>query len=139
MPTLSASSQGRVDLAHPLLKKLFAVCAADPACPPFAVLDSQRGRQAQEKAFSLGHSKAHFGQSAHNWSPSVAVDVVPYPIDWTNTGRFKALGAFVTAKARSLGVDVTWGGTWKFRDLPHYELSNWKQLVALKKVKPFGG
>lgn len=139
MPTLSASSQARLNLAHPLLKKLFVACAADPACPPFAVLDSQRGQQAQEKAFSLGHSKAHFGQSAHNWSPSVAVDVVPYPIDWTNIDRFKALGAFVTAKARSLGIDVTWGGTWKFRDLPHYELSNWKQLVALKKVKPFGG
>lgn len=140
MPSLSASSQARLDAAHPLLKKLFLACASDPACPPFAVLDSQRGRQAQEKAFSLGNSKAHFGQSAHNWSPAVACDVVPYPIDWNNLARFKALGVFVTAKARSLGIDVSWGGAWpKFKDYPHYELANWRDLVATKKVKPFEG
>ncbi|HXE39922.1 MAG TPA: hypothetical protein VN639_15765, partial [Azonexus sp.] len=116
MPSLSASSQARLDLAHPLLAKLFMACAADPACPPFAVLDSQRDRQAQEKAFSLGNSKAHFGQSAHNWAPAVACDVVPYPVDWNNLARFKALGAFVTAKARTLGIDITWGATWKLKD-----------------------
>ena len=140
MPTLSASSQARLDAAHPLLRKLFMACAADPACPPFAVLDAQRGRQAQEKAFNLGHSRAHFGQSAHNWSPAVACDVVPYPIDWNNLARFRALGAFVTAKARTLGIDITWGATWKsIKDYPHYELTNWKGLVAAKKVKPFEG
>ena len=139
MPTLSASSRARLDAAYPQLRKLFLACAADPKCPPFAVLDSQRGKQAQEKAFNLGNSKAHFGQSAHNWSPAVAVDVVPYPIDWTKIDRFKALGAFVTAKARSLGIDITWGGTWKMRDYPHYEAANWRALVAAKKVKPFEG
>lgn len=137
---LSASSQARLNGAHPLLQKLFAACVADPACPPFAVLDSQRGRQAQEKAFALKHSKAHFGQSAHNWAPAVAVDVVPYPIDWTNLARFNALGKFVTAKAKALGIDITWGATWKgLKDYPHYELTNWRALVAAKKVKPFGG
>jgi peptidoglycan LD-endopeptidase CwlK len=140
MVTLSASSQARLALAHPLLRKLFAACASDPACPPFAVLDSQRGRQAQEKAFALGHSRAHFLQSAHNWAPSVAVDVVPYPIDWNNLARFNALGKFITAKAAALGIDITWGATFpKLKDMPHYELTNWRDLVAAKKVKPFEG
>lgn len=139
MPNLSASSQKRLDAAHPLLRKLFAACAADPNCPAFAVLDSQRGKQAQEKAFNLGNSKAHFLQSAHNWSPAVAVDVVPYPIDWNKLGRFKALGKFVTAKARSLGIQIVWGGTWKMGDFPHYELADWRTLVSAKKVKPFNG
>lgn len=139
MPKLSASSQKRLDAAHPLLRKLFAACAADPNCPNFTVLDSQRGKVAQEKAFALGNSKAHFLQSAHNWSPAVAVDVVPYPIDWNKIDRFKALGAFVTAKAKALGIDIVWGGTWKMRDYPHYEVANWRDLVATKKVKPFNG
>lgn len=139
MPAISATSKARLDNAHPLLRKLFMACATDPACPPFQVLDSQRGKQAQEKAFSLGNSKAHFGQSAHNWSPAVAVDVVPYPVDWTNLARFKAFGAVVTAKAKTLGIDITWGGTWKMRDYPHYELTNWRDLVSAKKVKPFEG
>jgi hypothetical protein len=111
MPKLSAASQTRLAGAHPQLRKLFAACAADPNCPPFAVLDSQRGRQAQEKAFALGRSKAHFGQSAHNWSPAIAVDVAPYPVNWTKLERFKALGAFVTAKAKALGIPVSWGGS----------------------------
>lgn len=140
MPTLSASSQARLDAAHPLLRKLFIACAADPKCPPFQVLDAQRGRQAQEKAFHLGNSKAHFGQSAHNWSPAVAVDVVPFPVDWTKLDRFKAFGAFVTAKARALGIQITWGANWpRLKDYPHYELSDWRALVAAKKVKPFVG
>ena len=139
MPKLSASSQARLDGAHPKLKALFTACAADPACPPFAILDSQRGKQAQEKAFALGHSRAHFGQSAHNWSPAVALDVVPYPIDWNNLARFKALSAFVLAKAKKLGVPIVWGGSWpKLRDMPHYELGpDWH--VWAKKSKPFVG
>lgn len=137
MPKLTAPAQARLDLAHPQLKKLFAACLADPACPPFTVLDSQRGRQAQEKAFSLGNSKAHFGQSAHNWTPALALDVVPYPIDWDNLVRFKALGKFVTAKAATLGIPISWGGAWKsFKDYPHYEMSPWREFA--KKAKLFG-
>lgn len=140
MPTLSTVSRSRLDAAHPLLRKLFLACAADPKCPPFAVLDAQRGRVAQEKAFALGNSKAHFGQSAHNFAPAVALDVVPYPIDWNNLDRFRKLAAFVQAKARSLNIDITWGGDWpKLKDMPHYELSDWRTLVAAHKVKPFEG
>lgn len=138
MPALSASSQQRLDGAHPLLRKLFAACAANPACPPFAILDSQRGRQAQEKAFALGHSRAHFGQSAHNWSPAVALDVVPYPIDWNNLARFNALSAFVLGQAAKMNIPITWGGSWtKLRDYPHYELAPWRDYAA--KSKPFEG
>lgn len=135
---LSASSQARLAKAHPVLRKLFAAVALETN---IAVLDSQRGRVAQEKAFALGNSKAHFGQSAHNWSPSVAVDVVPYPIDWNNLQRFRDLNVVVRRVAAKQGVadNITWGGSWKFQDMPHYELSDWKQLVAAKKVKPYAG
>jgi peptidoglycan L-alanyl-D-glutamate endopeptidase CwlK len=140
MPTLSATSLARINASHPLLQKLWMACAADPACPPFMMLDAQRGRQAQERAFALGHSRAHFGQSAHNWSPAVADDVVPYPVDWNNLDRFRKLAAFVKAKASKLGIPIVWGGDWpKLKDMPHYELSSWRELVRLGKVKPFQG
>jgi peptidoglycan LD-endopeptidase CwlK len=137
MPKLSAASQKRLDAAHPLLIKLFKACISDPMCPDFTVLDSQRGRAAQEKAFSAGNSKAHFGQSPHNWTPSIALDVVPYPIDWEDLPRFKVLGAFVEAKARELGIPISWGGRWRsFKDYPHYELTPWRDFA--KKSKLFG-
>jgi peptidoglycan L-alanyl-D-glutamate endopeptidase CwlK len=138
--TLSAASQARLRNAHPLLQKLFAACAADPKCPAFQILESQRGRQAQERAFALGHSRAHFGQSAHNFQPAVALDVVPNPLDWNDLDSFNALGAFVMAKSMVLGIQITWGASFKkLKDYPHYELSNWRDLVELRKVKLYGG
>lgn len=141
---LDAKSAARLAAAWPTLSKLFTACAADPMCPyPFTVLDAQRNKADQEKAFALGHSRAHFGQSAHNWTPALALDVVPFAagkaIDWSNTARFKAFAAYVKRKANDMGVPVTWGGDWKsIKDMPHWEIPTWRDLVAAKKVKPYG-
>ncbi len=136
MPKFGANSKKHLAGAHPLLQQLFNEVVKDIDC---MVLDSQRGRQAQEKAFKLGNSKAHFGQSAHNWSPSVALDVVPYPLDWEDTAAFKALAKVVLAKARVLAIPVSWGGAWAhFKDYPHYELDPWR-VWAKKDCKPFEG
>lgn len=133
---LNAASQKRLALAHPLLRKLIAAVVADGV--PLIVLDSQRGRKAQEQAFSKGNSRAHFGQSAHNWSPAIALDVVPSPLDWNDIAAFKRLGATITAKAKVLGIPISWGGTWKsLKDFPHYELAPWRDFAA--KAKPFEG
>ncbi len=133
MPQLSAASQRRLDDAHPLLRQLFTAVAAEV---PIAIPDAQRGRAAQERAFALGHSRAHFGQSAHNWSPALALDVVPEPLDWTDLGRFEALAKLVKAKAVAFGIPIVWGGDWpKLRDMPHYELSPWREFA--KQAAPF--
>jgi peptidoglycan L-alanyl-D-glutamate endopeptidase CwlK len=135
MPQLSAASRTRLAGAHPLLQKLFAAVAIDT---PILVLDSQRGRKAQEQAFALGHSRAHFGQSAHNWAPAIALDVVPFPLDWEDTARFKALAKIVKAKAAELDIPLQWGGDWKtLVDMPHYELTPWRDFA--KTSKPFEG
>jgi peptidoglycan L-alanyl-D-glutamate endopeptidase CwlK len=134
MPKLSAASRSRLDGAHPLLRKLFTAIADET---PILVLDSQRGRAAQERAFALGHSRAHFGQSAHNWSPAIALDVTPAPLDWSDFDRFAALARLVKAKARTLGIPIAWGGDWPgLRDMPHYELDPWRSFAA--KAKAFG-
>jgi peptidoglycan L-alanyl-D-glutamate endopeptidase CwlK len=135
MPKLSAASQRRLDGAHPLLRQLFAVVAAETS---IAILDGQRGRAAQERAVALGRSHAHFGQSAHNWLPALALDVVPHPIDWNDLPRFRALAALVKAKAGELGIPIAWGGDWRtLKDMPHYELDPWRDFAA--KAKLFEG
>jgi len=137
MPKLSAASQARLNGAHPSLKKLFTAVAETE---DITILDGQRGKEAQEKAFSEGHSRAHFGQSAHNWAPALALDVCPYPIDWKDIPRFVALSKVVKAKAKELGVDITYGGDWKsIKDYPHYELSDWKALSKTNIVRPYAG
>lgn len=60
-----------------------------------------------------------------------AVDLVPYPIDWTNYGRFDRMGTIVLAAAEKEGVDIRWGADWDDdgnlrergeTDSPHFEL-----------------
>jgi peptidoglycan L-alanyl-D-glutamate endopeptidase CwlK len=51
------------------------------------------------------------------------VDVVPYPVDWLDLARFRALAKVVKECAEELGTEVQWGGDWKtFVDMPHWEL-----------------
>lgn len=62
-------------------------------------------------------------KSKHNYYPSKAVDVVPYPLDWNDIESFKLLGSVVKIKALELGIEVTWGGDWvSLRDYPHWEI-----------------
>lgn len=53
-----------------------------------------------------------------------AVDLAPYPIDWNDLARFKAMGALIKAAAHQEGVAVVYGGDWvKSKDWPHVELA----------------
>jgi len=67
----------------------------------------------------------------HGATPSRAVDVVPYPIDWNDTKRFHVMAGLVLGIASEMGIELAWGGDWnrnwvytdqRFHDLPHYEL-----------------
>lgn len=86
----------------------------------FTVLCGYRGKLAQEDAFKSGNSKLHFPHSKHNVSPSKAVDIAPYPIDWNNIERFKELAKIVFACAEKRRVKLRHGGEWG--DWPHFEL-----------------
>lgn len=140
-----AGSAGRLAAAHPLLQKLMNAARAKVV---FSVLDSQRGRAAQELAFKRGNSKVHFGQSAHNWSPSVAVDIVPAAtpnaVDWNDLAAFKNLGKIIVPLAKEMDIPIRWLGDpnmdgspvdgW---DYPHFELHPWRDFA--KHCKPYNG
>lgn len=62
-------------------------------------------------------------KSEHNYSPSRAIDIAPYPIDWNNTKRFLDLSKIILRVAKEQGVDLEWGGNWvSLKDYPHYQL-----------------
>ena len=100
------------------------------------ILCGYRSKEEQEKMFMQGASKAHAGQSAHNYQPSLAIDVVPYPIPmkdgkWDNDASdWKDLSNLIFDIAKSKNIDLTWGGNWKkLVDKPHYEITDWKNKV----------
>lgn len=65
-------------------------------------------------------------KSKHNLRPSQAVDIVPCgrsgkPV-WSDEEGFERLATVVLDEARRLGVRLQWGGLWKMKDYPHFEL-----------------
>ena len=61
-------------------------------------------------------------KSKHNYFPSKAVDVVPFPLDWNNIESFKNLAVIIKKKAKELNIDVEWGGDWQMKDFPHWQV-----------------
>lgn len=93
------------------------------------VTQGHRTVEEQEKLYKEGKTKVKFGR--HNHSPSIAVDVTPYPVDYENTDRHYYFGGYVLGIAKSMGIDLRWGGDWDgdretkdqtFNDLVHFEV-----------------
>lgn len=135
MAKFSLKSESQLATCHPELRLLFNEVIQYIDC---TVLEGFRCQADQEKAFNAGKSKLHFPNGNHNKSPSMAVDVAPYPIDWSNDNRFFWLAGFVMGIAERLYKEgkmtyrVRYGGDWNrnyniddehgLRDLVHFEL-----------------
>ena len=96
-----------------------------------SVLEGHRGEERQNKLQEEGKSKVRYPNGRHNASPSNAVDVAPYPIDWDDRERFHLFAGFVLGVASGMGYTLRWGGDWnmnfevddnKFDDFPHFEI-----------------
>lgn len=124
----SERSKENLRECHPDLQKLFLEVIKYYDC---TVIEGYRGETEQNKAYYAGKSTLKFPQSKHNKTPSMAVDVVPYPVDWKDYKRFYFFAGFVKATALSMGINVRLGADWDgdnsfkdqtFHDLPHFEL-----------------
>lgn len=117
---LSKTSRQKLNTCHSDLIKLIEAVAETEKC---AVICGFRGRYEQEKAYMAGKSKAKWGQSKHNLKPSMAVDVVPLPLNWEDIEAFERLGEKIMAKAEELGINIRWGRDFtNLKDYPHFEL-----------------
>lgn len=62
-------------------------------------------------------------KSKHNFYPSLAIDIAPYPIDWNDLTRFRELSEVVKKIALEKNIKIRWGGDFKkLKDSPHFEL-----------------
>ncbi|NIA28350.1 MAG: M15 family peptidase [Actinobacteria bacterium] len=128
MPKFGNESRKNLATAHPDLQLLFNAVVRDFDC---SVLCGHRTQAEQDGAYRNKHSKLKFPNSKHNRQPSMAADVVPYPINWENMNRFYFFGGYVKKTAEMLGIKIRWGGDWDsdtltddqaFMDLPHFQL-----------------
>lgn len=120
MPEFSKRSLEKLDTCHPDLQRLFNEVIKVFDC---TILEGHRNEEEQEEDFNLGKSQKHYPDSMHNKIPSLALDVAPYPIEWSNKDRFTLFAGIVLGVASRLGIKVRWGGDWKtLKDLDHFEL-----------------
>jgi peptidoglycan L-alanyl-D-glutamate endopeptidase CwlK len=96
-----------------------------------SILEGHRSEERQNKLFEEGKTKVKYPKGRHNSSPSRAVDVTPYPVDWDDRERQTLFAGFVIGIARSMDIRLRWGGDWdmdfqvmdnRFDDFPHFEL-----------------
>lgn len=92
------------------------------------VMQGARTLEEEQGDIASGHSALkNPANSKHVLIPGVrdladAVDLTPYPLNWTDIPAFKDLGAFVKARAAALDIPIKWGGDWlKFHDFDHFE------------------
>lgn len=124
----SRRSLENLSQAHPKFQQLFNEVINLVDC---SVICGFRDEKEQNRAYASGVSRVKWPRSMHNKVPSLAVDVVPYPLDWKDYKRFFYFAGVVKAVAAQLNIPIRWGGDWngnqiftdeRFSDLPHYEL-----------------
>ena len=130
MPKFGKTSLKRLATCDKRLQEVFNEVIKTVDC---SVLEGNRGEARQNALYKEGKTKLTYPKGRHNASPSLAVDVCPYPIDWFDRERFHLFAGFVIGIAKSMDIDLRWGGDWnqnwevddnKFDDFPHYEVVN---------------
>ena len=130
MPTFGERSRNNLQTCHEDLQKLFNEVIKHFDC---SVICGHRGQEEQDKAYHDGRSTLKFPESKHNKMPSLAADVVPYPVDWEAKQRFYMFVGIVRGFAAMMDIPIRCGADWdgdmelkdqNFHDLPHFELKD---------------
>jgi peptidoglycan LD-endopeptidase CwlK len=128
MPAFSRRSLRELSTCDPRLRQLFRRIVEHWDC---TILEGYRDHERQAQMVAEGKSQLAWPKSKHNSSPSQAVDVVPYPIDWQDRERMRRFACFVLGYAAATHLRIRWCGDWDgdhriddqgFDDLPHFEL-----------------
>ena len=130
MPKFGKRSKEKLATCDERLQRVFNEVIKYVDC---SVLEGHRGEERQNKLYDEGKTKLRFPKGRHNNSPSNAVDVTPYPVDWDDRERQTLFAGFVLGIARGMGIKLRWGGDWdmvfevqdnRFDDFPHFELTD---------------
>jgi len=133
MNVYSKRSEENLQQCHPDFQRLFREVLKKY---DHSIIQGHRTEEEQNLAFDTGRSKLPWPKSGHNKKPSLAVDAIPYPINWStskeNMYRYYHFIGYVQGMADKLGIKIRVGADWDndrdftdqtFNDLPHFEIS----------------
>ena len=132
MPSYGQRSQDVLATLSPNLQRLFleVIKYID-----ISLVCGHRDKVTQNAAYHAKpqRSTKKWPDSNHNFFPSKAVDVIPYPFkqeDWNDIARFRHMIGVIEGIAFTMGIKIRSGGDWDrdhdfndqdFIDLPHIE------------------
>jgi peptidoglycan L-alanyl-D-glutamate endopeptidase CwlK len=132
MPEFSDRSKDKLYEVHPDLITLFEEVVKTFDC---TVISGFRTAEEQQELYAKGRTEdgpivtykdGIVRKSKHQLG--LAVDVVPYPSLYSDEKIMNDFGWYVLDTAERLkkdgmiDSDITWGGSWKFTDMPHFEI-----------------
>ena len=112
-------------------KRLIHICNELINHIDFTVIEGHRSLERQLELYEQGYSQIDgiTKKGKHNYLPSLAIDIIPYkkghnPFDGSKECEqmFNTLAKEFKKVANELGYKITWGGDWRMRDLPHFQL-----------------
>ena len=95
------------------------------------IIEGVRSKEKQYEYFLKGKSKIDGIKKKGQHQLGKAVDLAPYPIDWSNRDSFYYMGGMLRGIAQQMGVKVRYGRDWdgdgktkdnRFDDLVHIEI-----------------
>ena len=120
-----------IELTYAYDKAVDKYKALYPNSPQPFITCTFRSNEEQNELFAKKPkvTNAKAGQSPHNYNPSFAFDIgfigSDKKMDW-NPKLFKSFADLIKYESTL----VSWGGDWlSFKDVPHFELKNWKTLI----------
>ncbi len=136
MPVLGKGSLAKLNGVHPYLVKVIKEAIKDSPID-FTVISGVRTTAEQKALYAQGrttrgsivtNSDGVKSKSNHQVKADGlghAVDVCPWingKLDWNTEANFRIVATHILATAKCLGINIEWGGTWRFVDLPHFQL-----------------
>lgn len=127
--SLSRRSLTALDGVHPdlvrVVKRAIQITSQD-----FLVTEGVRTPERQRALYAQGRTTQgpkvtwtlksnHF---IHADGYGHAVDLCPYPVDWSDVKKFNAIAEAMLEAARLEKVKLTWGGSWSPPDRPHFQI-----------------
>ena len=128
MSSFSEKSISKLATCDARLQQVFHEVVRNFDC---TILEGHRDKERQNRMVEEGKSQVRWPDGKHNTVPSMAADATPYPVVWDDRERQTLFAGFVLATAKSMGIDLRWGGDWDrdtevrdntFDDLVHFEL-----------------
>ncbi len=117
----------RIEFVEPGWEQKMVRRMAKMGIPMFAH-EVMRSGERQDQLKKAGKSKAGAGESPHQHG--FAIDLIHSVKGWQlNDRQWALIGHQGKEIASAMGLDLEWGGDWKFYDPAHWEIKGWRSLL----------